>query len=462
MVGVYVGSSAIQAAYFGSTPIQNIYYGSTLLWSAASGITGSVSATLADASLLAVGDAEADLSGDLTAQLGGATLAAVAALPLQGALAGVLADAMVSSSATIGAGISAALAATLANSTAVASGTVSITGEVSRGLGNATISAEGNLVVATGSTSITLGDASLSALGDPILLGGASKTLEDATLAAAGALTLTGSLATTLAAATLTATGEVAVVSWAPTDVSGLTVWFDAGEGITYGTEPAVSSWADQSGNGETASQSTAGERPTTSTAAFGGRTSILFDGSDDNFNVSGGIYSETLAIVFAPTSTVVTGTPSMILLDTTYNQALVALGSATTAILNEIISVWGQATGGRDGISNANIPSITGGSGHILVLRESASDNRHEMNYDGNGDLANLTAGTTSAWTSHAGKMGATGIFNEYGGHIAEVVSYSGALSDTDLSKLEGYLAHKWGLEGNLPGGHPYKSAPP
>jgi hypothetical protein len=29
-------------------------------------------------------------------------------------------------------------------------------------------------------------------------------------------------------------------------------------------------------------------------------------------------------------------------------------------------------------------------------------------------------------------------------------------------LQIIEGYLAHKWGLTGNLPGGHPYKTVAP
>ena len=35
-------------------------------------------------------------------------------------------------------------------------------------------------------------------------------------------------------------------------------------------------------------------------------------------------------------------------------------------------------------------------------------------------------------------------------------------ALSDSDISSIEGYLAHKWGLEGGLPSGHSYKSSAP
>jgi hypothetical protein len=47
--------------------------------------------------------------------------------------------------------------------------------------------------------------------------------------------------------------------------------------------------------------------------------------------------------------------------------------------------------------------------------------------------------------------------------GGIGEVVVVSGAaLGPGDEQKMEGYLAWKWGLEGNLPAGHPYKSAPP
>lgn len=46
--------------------------------------------------------------------------------------------------------------------------------------------------------------------------------------------------------------------------------------------------------------------------------------------------------------------------------------------------------------------------------------------------------------------------------GAIAELVFISGNLSSTDKQKLEGYLSHKWGLEGNLPSDHPYKGAAP
>lgn len=52
-------------------------------------------------------------------------------------------------------------------------------------------------------------------------------------------------------------------------------------------------------------------------------------------------------------------------------------------------------------------------------------------------------------------------------GGRMAELftvadVPGTGGTDITDVQKAEGYLAHKWGLEGSLPVDHPYKSSAP
>jgi 6-phosphogluconolactonase (cycloisomerase 2 family) len=47
-------------------------------------------------------------------------------------------------------------------------------------------------------------------------------------------------------------------------------------------------------------------------------------------------------------------------------------------------------------------------------------------------------------------------------GAEIAEAIAIEGTLSSDDRQKLEGYLAHKWGLTANLPVDHPYKTTPP
>jgi hypothetical protein len=53
-------------------------------------------------------------------------------------------------------------------------------------------------------------------------------------------------------------------------------------------------------------------------------------------------------------------------------------------------------------------------------------------------------------------------GTSSTFDGQIAEVLVFNSALTTSDRQKIEGYLAWKYGLQGNLPAGHPYKSAAP
>ena len=48
------------------------------------------------------------------------------------------------------------------------------------------------------------------------------------------------------------------------------------------------------------------------------------------------------------------------------------------------------------------------------------------------------------------------------FGGRIYEVMLFSSDLSDYNIKRLEGYLAHKWNSKSNLPASHPFKSTAP
>ena len=45
--------------------------------------------------------------------------------------------------------------------------------------------------------------------------------------------------------------------------------------------------------------------------------------------------------------------------------------------------------------------------------------------------------------------------------GKLGELIIYNSDLSDSDIVKVEGYLAHKWGLTSTLPSTHAYKTSP-
>ena len=55
-------------------------------------------------------------------------------------------------------------------------------------------------------------------------------------------------------------------------------------------------------------------------------------------------------------------------------------------------------------------------------------------------------------------------GGFLAAGGYLYELIFFGvpGGAGFTTRQKIEGYLAHKWGLTGNLPAGHPYKTEAP
>ena len=55
-----------------------------------------------------------------------------------------------------------------------------------------------------------------------------------------------------------------------------------------------------------------------------------------------------------------------------------------------------------------------------------------------------------------------ATKVGNDFAGDIAELIAYDSALGEGVRHKVEGYLAHKWGLESSLPSTHTYKVGKP
>jgi hypothetical protein len=48
------------------------------------------------------------------------------------------------------------------------------------------------------------------------------------------------------------------------------------------------------------------------------------------------------------------------------------------------------------------------------------------------------------------------------WNGQICEVIMYNSSLNNTNRQLIEGYLAHKWGIQSGLPTGHPYKNSAP
>ncbi|MDC3319935.1 hypothetical protein OAV61_09255, partial [Flavobacteriaceae bacterium] len=78
------------------------------------------------------------------------------------------------------------------------------------------------------------------------------------------------------------------------------------------------------------------------------------------------------------------------------------------------------------------------------------------------NGLFETENTGAVTPFTSNAITIGSDAAGNSFDGMVAEVIIVESSVSDNDRQKIEGYLAHKWGLAANLPADHPYKDAAP
>jgi hypothetical protein len=241
--------------------------------------------------------------------------------------------------------------------------------------------------------------------------------------------------------------------SWTPAEIT-TALWLDGADSTTITLESsAVSEWRDKSGNTRHVTQGTAGARPAMST--FGGLDAVSFDGGDHLANASTGItsgtYSGELSIVYVATRADSLG--GTILSDRTTGNAAVFLWY-NTYIYTDAVNA------GSNHLVSEAVYDLLSTDGAV-VAQQHVSGSRDNLWV--NGTSRTVTDGTGTDITGSAGfKIGARqdGTTN-WNGLICEVVVVT-ALTTTNRELLEGYLAWKWGLEADLPGGHPYVAAAP
>jgi hypothetical protein len=224
--------------------------------------------------------------------------------------------------------------------------------------------------------------------------------------------------------------------------------------GSLVAADGAVARWEDKSGNARHLTQGTLGSRPARKAAILNGRDVLRFDGGD------------WLETTFAA-------------LGTSYCVNAVAYLNSSAAVQG----VFGCRSNSAGNPVNPLVAATTGGSSFMSVRDDSGSANQTNMSgvvattwyiFGGTrsgSTVASARDGTLSATSSNslgtittnrttvgAWYGGTSPPVNYLSGDIAEVVV--GTLADRQ--RHEGYLAHKWGLAGNLPADHPYKTNAP
>jgi hypothetical protein len=251
-----------------------------------------------------------------------------------------------------------------------------------------------------------------------------------------------------------------------PPLVKNLALWYDASNSgsITLASSPLVTTWNDLSGNGETLSQATTADQPTyLSNTGINSMGSVQFNGSSD-FMLSNDTNFSRLLL---PTST------AFIVEDPTTTTCASSIYSgpndAGTIWYGLLIPCGASAEyfdmGNDSSGQNRNNGAVVATGAH-LWMGDGTESGPATFNEDGTTLSANATTTTVTSFSCPL-DVGAwnnctTSAAGRFTGTIGEIVIYNVALSQTNYQIVEGYLACKWGLQGNLPSGHPYKSTCP
>lgn len=231
---------------------------------------------------------------------------------------------------------------------------------------------------------------------------------------------------------------------------------------IETGTTASVAQWSDYSGNA----------RHLTEYNYFGNFYQALYSSTGldgtlpamvPNANGNTGFQIFTGAGITAPIAAfVVAQAPA-----TPNGQRLISFNNPSEADFSHNGGIFLYDENGGTGVQTLGCHSnpVTGGTNHIFCAVQTLTTNANYL--DGV-----LPSGGIDGYTPYSGTWDCLGVgvfasdsqsnSSAWGAPIAEVVLVTGTVTTTLRQIIEGYLAWKWGLQGNLPSGHPYKSAAP
>jgi hypothetical protein len=244
---------------------------------------------------------------------------------------------------------------------------------------------------------------------------------------------------------------------WTPADIT-TALWLDAADATTVTTvSNAVSQWNDKSGNGRNVLQGTASNRPALTAADLNGKDVFTFDGND--FLTTSSNFPLTGNAAFSAFYVVKPGSES--------SGSVLGWGNMSTALggsgYYQDTGTTGWAYSGgvvffvtRPTLNQWHIQAFTKAPG---AVNTTSAAFRNGANVTGTGHSSstpNIVSNTFSVgrWGSISGAA--------LIGSMAEVIVTNSSASTPDRQRIEGYLAHKWGLTANLPNDHPYKTAAP
>lgn len=234
----------------------------------------------------------------------------------------------------------------------------------------------------------------------------------------------------TVASAAFIGAGAATVQAAPPS--TGLKLWLAADTGVTLDGSGGVSTWSDQSGNGNDATQATAANRPTVTANALNGKPVVHFNGASTQYftlpNLLNGASAGEVLVVLKATA---------------------ASGSSNRGLWYFGTDPWDwypYSSGGVYTAFGSNAQKLEGTPTHDItqyhVYDVRSSSALWESQFDGVTFFKNSTNTVAFSSTPYLGCNG-----NNYGfdGDIAEILIYDHVLSDADRKTASVYLAQKY-----------------
>lgn len=244
---------------------------------------------------------------------------------------------------------------------------------------------------------------------------------------------------------------------WSPANTT-TALWLDAADASAITASGGfVSQWKDKSGNGRNVAQATGSAQPAFMAANLNGRGVLTFDGGDslatsENFPLTG---NPAFSVFYVAKKTAAT------------NGMTFGWGNSQTALAacgyyeDATVSAFSYA-----GANNYNTTASTNDLWHIAAFTKSpGAINTSSGAYRNGIDISTSGHSTTTPNISAAPfTVGQWANFTtaRFIGSMAEIIITASSESMLNRQRIEGYLAHKWGLTANLPSDHPYKTVGP
>ena len=248
---------------------------------------------------------------------------------------------------------------------------------------------------------------------------------------------------------------------WTPANLGlGLVLWLDASDSSSITLNGSnVSQWNDKSGNNNHVLQSVEANQPSYEIAGLNNRPALNFTNNvmSTNTNPFGSTINDAFVAVVHKIDSIQSGT--LFSLSGSVSLPVYAYrwqAHAPWSFKNSVIfDCGGNASPNR-------IQAASYGEVGDIIMSEfycSISDNVQQVWKNGSlfiGDNSGHSVPTELG--IFIGGIGTT--YQDT--TIAEAVVINGTITSQNRQKIEGYLAHKWGLTSNLPNDHPYKLIAP